>query len=63
MVTLWFIWQPCMGYNLIFLILKAHKDERKEEGRKEENVVSVQYTAFYHRYLAMGRSEVSLGDR
>lgn len=62
MVILWCVWHPYMGHNLIFLILKAHKDERKEEGRKKEKVVSIQYTAFYHRYLAMGRSEVSLGD-
>lgn len=44
------------GIHLIFLILKAHKDERKGK-----NVVSIN-TAFDHRFLARGRFEVSLGD-
>lgn len=43
--------------HLIFLILKAHKDERRGE-----NVASVQSPAFDHRFLARGRLEVSLGD-
>lgn len=36
MCVLWFIWQHYMECNLIFLILKLHKDEKKKGGKRKE---------------------------
>lgn len=58
MGILWFIWQPYIEHNLIFLVLKPYKEERKE-GEQEDNFMSIQCIAYYHRLLAMGRFEVS----